>query len=313
MTEDAARTGRARIRRAKRARGTGSRGTGTRRVRTVVIAVASLVVVALAVVLVARTLSVSAAQSRYDAAAAAFRAEQTVAVQTVTDAESALDAAIATLADSAGKVLSEQPRTDLATAIDAATTRLSAAAQELTAAETVADSAVVTTSLFESGSGIRDSAQALSTVDFAASAGVDGIAADLTAPVAAVTQAMADWQAEQDRILAARYTNNVHATGWNAELDECIGSVDVTAHYENVPTIAEHWSCGGKDFPDDAGTVITLTGEHAGTYRVEGIVAMLNAHRNSTADVPRGYDLLYQTCQNGQSNTMSFTALTRIS
>ncbi len=74
----------------------------------------------------------------------------------------------------------------------------------------------------------------------------------------------------------------------------------------------EHWSCGGISFPDDAGTMITLTGVHSGTYRVEGIVAMLSETRNSSADIPRGYDLVYQTCQNGISSTISFTALTRI-
>ena len=283
------------------------------------IAVAALLVLLVLVGFAVRAVSLSVAQGEYDAAAAAFQADQSTAVQTVTDGESALDEAIAVLAASEGKVLTEQPRTDLAAAIEAATGRLSTAAQELTAAERVADASLVSTTLFDLdldldlGAGVRDSARTLSSVDFAAAADVDGIATDLTTPVAAVTQAMADWQIEQDRILAARYTNNVHATGWNAELDECIGSVDVTAHYEGVPTIAEHWSCGGKDFPDDAGTVITLAGEHAGTYRVDGIVAMLNADRDSTADIPRGYDLLYQTCQNGYSGTMSFTALTRIS
>jgi len=261
---------------------------------------------------VVRTVSLSAAQGEYDAVAAAFRTDQTAAVQIVTTGETALDDAIATLEASDGKVLTEQPRTALADAIDAVTTRLSAAAQELSAAESTADSSRAATTLFEFGGGVRDDAKALASVDFAASAGVDGIAAELAAPVAAVTQAMAEWQTEQDRILAERYTNNVHAIGWTPELDECIGSVDVTAHYQDVPTIAEHWSCGGKDFPDDAGTMITLTGVHAGTYRVDGIVAMLDASTHSTADVPRGYDLLYQTCQDGQSDTMSFTALTRV-
>jgi hypothetical protein len=280
------------------------------------IAVAALLVLVVLVGFAVRAVSLSVALGEYDAAAAAFQADQSTAVQTVTDGESALDEAIAVLAASEGKVLTEQPRTDLAAAIEAATGRLSTAAQELTAAERVADASFVSTTLFDLdldiGAGVRDSAQTLASVDFAAAAGVDGIATDLTTPVAAVTQAMADWQIEQDRILAARYTNNVHATGWNAELDQCIGSVDVTAHYEGVPTIAEHWSCGGKDFPDDAGTIITLTGVHAGTYRVDGIVAMLSASRHGTADVPRGHDLLYQTCQNGQSATMSFTALTRL-
>ncbi|MEC5183799.1 hypothetical protein RCH12_001258 [Cryobacterium sp. MP_3.1] len=276
-----------------------------------IVAAITLVLV-LAVILVVRAVSLAAAQSEYDAAAAAFQSDQAAAVRTVTDGETALEDAIATLAASEGKVFTEQPRLELADAIDIATTRLSAAAQELTTAESTAASSAASTTLFEMGVGVRDDARALSAFDFGAANGVDGVAEDLAVPVAAVTAAMAEWQAEQDRILRERYTNNVHATGWTPELDQCIGSVDVTAHYQDVPTIAEHWSCGGKDFPDDAGTVITLTGVHAGTYRVDGIVVMLNADRDSTADIPRGYDLLYQTCQNGQSSTMSFTALTKI-
>ena len=298
MTDDARRSERGRVALPRRTR--------------VIIGVA-LLALALAVVLVSRAVSLSGAQDRYDAAAQAFHTGQAAAAQTVTEGESALDAAMAALAASDGKVLTEQPRTDLAQAIEAATTRLSAAAQELTAADTTAESSVAGATLFELGAGVLERARALSSVDFAASADVAGIAAELGTPVAAVTQAVVEWQAEQDRILAERYSNTVHAIGWTPELDECLGSVDVTAHYEGVPTIAEHWSCGGKDFPDDAGTLITLTGAHAGTYRVDGIVAMLNAARHGTADVPRGHDLLYQTCQNGQSGTMSFTALTRIS
>ena len=275
------------------------------------IVAAVALVLLLLIALVVRAVSLSVAQSEYDAAAAAFRSAQAAAVRTVTDGESALDDAIATLAASEGKA-AEQPRLALAGAIDTATTSLSAAARELTAAESTAASAAATTTLFEMGAGVRDNARTLSAFDFGAATGADGVAEDLAAPVAAVAAAMAEWQAEQDRILRERYSNNVHATGWTLELDECIGSVDVTAHYQDVPTIAEHWSCGGKDFPDDAGTVITLTGVHAGTYRVDGIVVMLNADRDSTADIPRGYDLLYQTCQNGQSATMSFTALTKI-
>ena len=275
------------------------------------IVAAVALVLLLLIALVVRAVSLSVAQGEYDAAAAAFRSAQAAAVRTVTDGESALDDAIATLAASEGKA-AEQPRLALAGAIDTATTSLSAAARELTAAESTAASAAASTTLFEMGAGVRDNARTLSAFDFGAATGVDGVAEDLAAPVAAVTAAMAEWQAEQDRILRERYSNNVHATGWTPELDECIGSVDVTAHYQDVPTIAEHWSCGGKDFPDDAGTVITLTGVHAGTYRVDGIVVMLNADRDSTADIPRGYDLLYQTCQNGQSATMSFTALTKI-
>ncbi|MGO4782906.1 hypothetical protein [Cryobacterium sp. W22_MBD10_FK3] len=273
---------------------------------------AALLVLVLAAVLIVRAVSLAAAQAEFDAAAARFQTDQAAAVQLVTAGETALDDAVSTLAASEGKVLTEEPRLALADAIEAATTRLTPAAQELTAAQVTAESSTASTALFELGAGVRENARTLSAFDFGSSSGVEGVAADLAAPVAAVTAAMAEWQTEQDRILRDRYTNTVHATGWTPELDQCIGSVDVTAHYQNVPTIAEHWSCGGKDFPDDAGTVITLTGVHAGTYRVDGIVAMLNSSRNSTADLPRGYDLLYQTCQNGQSATMSFTALTKI-
>ena len=273
---------------------------------------AALLVLVLAAVLIVRAVSLAAAHAEFDAAAARFQTDQAAAVQLVTAGETALDDAVSTLAASEGKVLTEEPRLALADAIEAATTRLTPAAQELTAAQVTAESSTASTALFELGAGVRENARTLSAFDFGSSSGVEGVAADLAAPVAAVTAAMAEWQTEQDRILRDRYTNTVHATGWTPELDQCIGSVDVTAHYQNVPTIAEHWSCGGKDFPDDAGTVITLTGVHAGTYRVDGIVAMLNSSRNSTADLPRGYDLLYQTCQNGQSATMSFTALTKI-
>ena len=273
---------------------------------------AALLVLLLAAVLIVRAVTLAAAQAEFDAAAARFQTDQAAAVQLVTAGETALDDAVSTLAASEGKVLTEEPRLALADAIEAATTRLTPAAQELTAAQVTAESSTASTALFELGAGVRENARTLSAFDFGSSSGVEGVAADLAAPVAAVTAAMAEWQTEQDRILRDRYTNTVHATGWTPELDQCIGSVDVTAHYQNVPTIAEHWSCGGKDFPDDAGTVITLAGVHAGTYRVDGIVAMLNADRDSTADIPRGYDLLYQTCQNGYSGTMSFTALTRI-
>jgi len=287
---------------------------GTRRK---IIAGALALVLLFGVVLVARVAILSAARGGYDSAAGAFRTDQAAAVQLAEDGRSALDSAIATLHESAGKVLSEQPRVDLATAIDAATQDLAGAAQELTAAKKVADTSAAHGTFFDAalldpGAGSRDGARTLSAFQFTASAGARDVAENLAAPVAAVVQAMAEWQSEQDRLLRERYTNTVHATGWLPELDQCIGSVDVTAHYDGVPTIAEHWSCGGKDFPDDAGTLITLTGVHSGTYRVEGIVAMLNADRDSTADLPRGYDLLYQTCQNGYSGTMSFTALTKL-
>jgi len=106
------------------------------------------------------------------------------------------------------------------------------------------------------------------------------------------------------------YTKNVWTTGFQSEIDACRGAVDVTGHY-GVATIAEHWSCGGSRFPG-AGRQVLLSGVRAGTYLVGGVVAVLNAATQGASNIPRGYDLLYQTCINGSSATMSFTALTRI-
>jgi hypothetical protein len=107
-----------------------------------------------------------------------------------------------------------------------------------------------------------------------------------------------------------RFNKYVWTSGWQAQIDACRGAVDITGHY-GVAVIAEHWSCGGSSFPR-AGTVITLSGVRSGTYRVGGVVAVLNANTQGTSNIPRGYGLLYQTCINGSNATMSFTVLTRI-
>ena len=256
-----------------------------------------------------RLIASSTAQAGYDSALAVSLAAQTAATSDVAAAQAVLADAGAVLSASAGRVLDEAPRTTLAAALGQAEADLRAAQEELDQADSIGTEADA--SFFAPGSGLRASTTALSGRDFDAADKLAGIADTLAAPMQAVTDAVALWQAEHDRIVAARYSNNTHAAGWYPELDRCIGSVDITAHY-GVNTIAEHWSCGGRDFPDEAGTIITLTGLHAGTFRVEGIVAMLNASRDSPSDLPLGHDLLYQTCQNGQSSTMSFTALTRL-
>ncbi|GEP26873.1 MULTISPECIES: hypothetical protein [Cryobacterium] len=98
--------------------------------------------------------------------------------------------------------------------------------------------------------------------------------------------------------------------GWQNEIDACQGAVDISAHY-GVPVIAEHWSCGGSQFPRE-GSTITLTGAASGAFRVGPVTAVLNVATDTADNVPRGFDLLYQTCRNGSSATMTFTALTRI-
>jgi len=258
-----------------------------------------------------RAVTIAIEQAAYNDALTASRAAQTEAGSAVSSAEAALAAAEITLTDSSGKVLSEDPRTALAEALDEAETQLEAAHTELVAAAEGIGAPTPASAFFSPGEGLRATTATLTGLTFDSAQDLTTVTDALAAPVQAVKDAVALWQADYDRLVSERYTNNTHATGWYPELDACLGSVDVTAHY-GVPTIAEHWSCGGRDFPDDAGTIITLTGVHAGSYRVEGIAVMLNATRDSIADLPVGFDLLYQTCQNGQSTSMSFTGLTRV-
>jgi hypothetical protein len=250
------------------------------------------------------------AQAEYASASAALASRQAAPAELVDSAQAAIDDARRLLKDSAGKVLTEEPRLALATAIDDATARIRPTTQALLRA-TDAAAHDPEDGVLSAGIALRQAASRLAALSFPSADALAVVETDLAAPRQAVTDAVAAWKAEQERILRERYSNHVHAAGWYPELDACLGSVDLTARY-GVPTIAEHWSCGGRDFPEEAGTLITLTGLRAGTYRVEGIVAMLNQDTATTADLPRGFDLLYQTCQNGQSSSMSMTALTKV-
>jgi hypothetical protein len=253
-----------------------------------------------------------AAQTAFDAQYAEFLSTKAAAADVFVSANAALEAARTTLADSEGKVLTEDSRTALAAAIAAAGVRVTAAETRVDEADDQAhQTATATGNVLDTGAHLREGTATLASFSLTTVSEVTTVADELAGPIADVAAAMAAWQAEQDRIIAARYTNHVHAVGWIAELDECKGSVDLSAQY-GTAAIAEHWSCGGKDFPDEPGTIITLTGERAGTYRVDGIVMMLNQHKATIADIPHGYDLIYQTCQNGQSSTMSLTALTKL-
>ena len=250
------------------------------------------------------------ARADYTSAAAALATRQAATAELADATETAIDDARRLLEGSAGKVLTEEPRTTLRTAIENATVRIRPTTEALQAATDAAAHAP-NDGLLSAGIAVRQAAARLAALDFPAADTLTSIDQDLAEPRQAVTDAVAAWNIEQERILRDRYTNHVHAAGWYPELDACLGSVDLTASY-GVATIAEHWSCGGRDFPEEPGTLITLTGLRAGTYRVEGIVAMLNQATATTTDLPRGFDLLYQTCQNGQSWSMSMTALTKV-
>jgi hypothetical protein len=149
----------------------------------------------------------------------------------------------------------------------------------------------------------------------AAAAAAQAAAAQAAAAQAAAAQAAAVRAASVNAARAAAVAGsrqlNVWTSGFQSEINACRGGVDVTAHY-GTPTVAEHWSCGGSSFPTAAGTIVTITGLDAGTYRVTGVVAILNAYTAHTNDVPRGYSLLFQTCRNGDSHYTQFVGLQRV-
>jgi hypothetical protein len=148
----------------------------------------------------------------------------------------------------------------------------------------------------------------------AAQAAADAAAARAAADAAAA-QAVADAAAARAKtaraLVATAGTVNVWTAGWQGEINQCRGGVDITAHY-GTPTVAEHWSCGGSAFPTSAGTVVTLTGLDAGTYRVTGVVAVLDAYTAKSNEIPTGYSLLFQTCRNGDSHYTQFVGLQKI-
>jgi hypothetical protein len=143
-------------------------------------------------------------------------------------------------------------------------------------------------------------------------AAANAAAAAAAARVAAARAAAANAaRAAASSSSAASSTLNVWTAGFQTEINDCRGGVDVTAHY-GTPTVAEHWSCGGSSFPTAAGTVVTITGLDAGTYRVTGVVAVLDASTAHTNDIPRGYSLLFQTCENGDSHSTEFVGLQQV-
>jgi hypothetical protein len=107
--------------------------------------------------------------------------------------------------------------------------------------------------------------------------------------------------------VTAIYTKRVWASGYQRQIDACRGAVDLTRQYR-VPTIGERWDCGGSTFPR-MGHLVRLTGIRSGIYKVGPVVAILNAHTARSVSIPRGYDLLYQTCLKGDARTVTFVAL----
>jgi len=137
-----------------------------------------------------------------------------------------------------------------------------------------------------------------------------GLIACMLAPLTCVTGVPTGSAMETTDAVAIDYVQVAWAVGWQDEIDDCRGAVDVGDHY-GTAVIAEHWSCGGSSFPGE-GSTIALTGVITGIFRVGSVAVVLNAATDKAASIPHGFDLLYQTCRDGSSATMSFTELTRI-
>ncbi|UOE43140.1 hypothetical protein [Agromyces larvae] len=222
------------------------------------------------------------------------------------DARAALDAA-------SGRTLDEVARDALSAALDPLA---AASADAEPALAEASDLLVNATDLDDSLSpdDVRSTAGALDEASGRLTrldAALGDAADDVRVATTAVRDAVAARDAWLEQVRASAYREHVWAAGWTAELDACQGSVDLSAAY-GLPAIAEHWSCTGKEFPRDAGTYVVLDGVLAGTYRVDGVAAMLDQTTHTTADLPQGHDLLYQTCIDGDSRTMAMVALTRI-
>jgi hypothetical protein len=138
----------------------------------------------------------------------------------------------------------------------------------------------------------------------------EAAAAAAAAAKAAAAAAAAAAQAAA-RAAAMGRTVNIWTTGFQAQVNACRGGVDMTAHY-GMRIVAEHWSCGGSAFPTRPGATVTFTGLDAGTYRVIGLVATLDAYTAHTYQVPHNYQMLYQTCRGGNSHYTEFIALQRV-
>ncbi|TFB97721.1 MULTISPECIES: hypothetical protein [Cryobacterium] len=107
------------------------------------------------------------------------------------------------------------------------------------------------------------------------------------------------------------FTSTVTIAGRQPEIDLCSGLVDTTAWY-GTPMLVEHWGCGGELFPRWTGAQVRLAGIDAGVYRVTGVIGSLSAGTAMVSDVPRGHDLVFQTCLNGDSTHMVLVGLSRI-
>jgi hypothetical protein len=242
-------------------------------------------------------------------------AMESIATTRIIQAGRALVAANITLSASDGHTLADSTRgtlSDLIVTTDAALERASVQLAKFSAAASTEAGALRASRAKSFATTGIPASKPLATVTAkltAAGTAVLGSEAALTAQLQAQAQAQA--AAAAAAAAAARYYHRaVWTSGFQAQLDDCRGAVNLSPTY-HVAVIGEKWQCGGSRFPR-AGSLVILTGVISGTYRVGPVVAVLNAYVDRASDIPRGYELLYQTCRNGDAHTEIFTQLTRV-
>ncbi|WP_104138125.1 MULTISPECIES: hypothetical protein [unclassified Cryobacterium] len=290
------------------------------------------------------------AEYTYNAAVETFTADRAQAVRRIDSARADIAAAELAWQSSAAIIGESAARTELRRKVDSGLSRVDQAVRELDRANTMSDFSQASAEHFISRPDLATQTVVLAGIRFDRATDLADLQLSLTAWERVVAEAVAAWHVEQARLAAEEaaqvearaeasrmaaeqaarsaaaqgpgvgrsadaatsvsFSKLVWTAGWQSEIDACQGAVDIGAHY-GVPVIAEHWSCGGSRFPRE-GSTITLTGAAGGIYRVGSVAAVLNVAADTADDVPRGFDLLYQTCINGSSATMSFTELTRI-
>ena len=282
----------------------------------------------------------------YNAAVTTFTNDRAQAVRRIDSARADLAAAELAWQSSADTIGESAARTELRRQIERGLSRVDQAVRELDRANSTSDFSQASAEHLVSRPNLATQTAVLGGIRFDRATALADLQLSLTASERVMAEAVAAWHAEQARLAAEEaarveaaraaveqaarsaaaqgagvgrlasaptsvsYSKLVWTAGWQNEIDACQGAVDIGGHY-GVPVIAEHWSCGGSRFPRE-GSTITLTGAAGGVYLVGSVAAVLNVATDTADDVPRGFDLLYQTCINGSSATMSFTELTRI-
>jgi hypothetical protein len=164
--------------------------------------------------------------------------------------------------------------------------------------------------LYSSSSALIRVAIATTDSEVAAAQRVAAAQAAAAAKAAAAARARAtERQGPSNAGDATGLVVNVWTTGDDqAMIDACRGAVAWTGY--PAAAVVQHWTCGGSRFPRTPGSIVTLTGYDAGTYRVIGVVAEFDAFGATGADIPDGYPLLYQTCLGDSARTTILIALT---